>query len=175
MDTIQQNKALFIFEGISFIILGILAIAVPAFFTLGFELFIGWLFIFTSFVQAYRLIKLHRILPGFTAALITTIIYFIAGLLLLAYPVQGIITLTVLLIIYFLLEGIAKIGWGFELRPLKGSGWLITSGIISLIMAAIIIAGWPTTAFWVLGLLIGINMLFFGSSLIALAWSAPKV
>ena len=121
------------------------------------------------------LIKLHRIVPGFTALLLTTLIYLVVGILLLAYPVQGIITLTVLLTIYFLLEGIAKIGWGIELHPVTGSGWLIVSGIISLILAAIIIAGWPGTAFWVLGLLVGINMLFFGSSLLALVWSAPKV
>ena len=54
MESIHSNKALFIFEGIAFIILGILAIAIPAFFTLGVELFIGWLFIITACIQAYR-------------------------------------------------------------------------------------------------------------------------
>jgi uncharacterized membrane protein HdeD (DUF308 family) len=68
---------------------------------------------------------------------------------------------------------IAKIILGVQLRPDRTWGWFILNGILALIMAFIIWAGWPGTAFWVLGLLVGINMIFFGISLIFLSFGMP--
>jgi uncharacterized membrane protein HdeD (DUF308 family) len=73
------------------------------------------------------------------------------------------------------LEGTAKIVMGFQLRTANNGGWLILSGILSLMMATIIWSGWPSTAFWVLGLLVGINLLFFGLSLTFLALGTPNI
>jgi len=90
---------------------------------------------------------------------------------LLAWPVAGVLSLTLVLIVFFVVEGFASIMYALEhRRELSGRWeWMLASGIIDLILAAIILAGLPGTAAWAIGLIVGINMLFGGSSLIAMA------
>lgn len=173
METIRQHRTLFLVEGFLFILLGILAIALPGVMTLGIELFIGWLFLIGGFVQGYRTIKSSEA-PGFWASLIGAIVSIVVGGMLLFNPLAGMLTLTMLLILFFLIEGISKLLYGFQLRPRQGWGWLILSGVIAIAMAVILWSGWPGTAVWAIGLLVGINMIFFGSSLLTLALSIPK-
>lgn len=168
MTTAQQShRTLYLVEGIIFIILGLIAIAVPQIFTLGVELFIGWLLIIGGIVQLVRSFR-SRHTRGFWAPLIGSIVSIVVGVLLLLYPVIGVLSLTLLLGIFFLLEGIMTIIWAFMIRPVQYWGMLLFSGIVSLILAGIIFFGWPSTAVWVIGLLVGINMLFFGISLLFL-------
>ncbi len=173
MEAIGQHRTLFIVEGILFILLGILAIALPGIMTFGIEMFIGWLFILGGIMQAYRTLKAHDV-AGYWFSLLSAIVSIIIGGIFLLYPLQGVITLTILLIAYFLIEGVIKIMYGFQLRPIQGWGWLVLSGVIGIAMAAILWSGWPGTAIWAIGLLVGINMIFFGSSLLTLALSMPK-
>lgn len=172
-ELIQKHRSLFIFEGILFIILGILAIALPGIMTLGIELLIGWLFIIGGAAQAYRSFT-TRDTPSFAFSLISALLSIVIGIMLLMYPLTGVITLTILLIAYFLADGVIRIILGFKMKPILGWGWLVLSGVISLILAALLWAGWPGTVAWGIGLIVGINMLFFGSSLLTLAFSTPK-
>lgn len=174
MEGLQNNRNLLIFEGILFSVLGFLAVALPGISTLSTELFIGWLFIFAGCIQLYRTIS-ARHAPGFIGSFLTGILYFIFGILLILFPVSGIFSLTILLTFFFIAEGIAKIILGLQLRPLHRWGWFFLNGVLSLVMAYIIWMGWPGSAFWVLGLLVGINMIFFGMSLIFLAFGVPPV
>lgn len=175
MEWIQQNRTLLIVEGVIFALLGFLAVALPGISTLSTELFIGWLLVFGGVFQLYRTIKAGGHASGFIGSLLTSILYLIFGILLILFPVAGIISLTVLLTLFFIAEGIAKIVLGIQLRPLNNWGWFILNGVLALIMAFIIWAGWPGTAYWVLGLLVGINMIFFGISLIFLALGTPRI
>ena len=174
METIQQHRTAFIVEGILFILLGILAIALPGVMTLGVELFVGWLFLIGGIVQGYRTLTSSNAAPGYWMSLLSGILSIIVGGMFLLYPLQGIAALTMLLIAFFLIEGSIKIAFGVQLKPLQGWGWLVLSGIISLLMAGILWSGWPGTAIWAIGLLVGINMIFFGSSLLTLALSISK-
>lgn len=174
MEWIQKNRTLLIFEGVIFAILGFLAVALPGISTLSTELFIGWLLIFGGIFQLYRTFKAGSHSAGFIGSLLTGILYVVFGVLLILFPVAGIYSLTVLLTLFFIAEGIAKVILGFQLRSSPRWGWFVLNGILALIMAYIIWAGWPGTVFWVLGLLVGINMIFFGISLILLALGTPK-
>ena len=95
-------------------------------------------------------------------------------MVLLASPVTGAVSLTLLLIVFFIIEGVASIMYAFEhKRELSGRwGWMLVSGIIDLILAAIIWAGLPGTAAWALGLLVGINLLFGGGAMVGMALHA---
>jgi uncharacterized membrane protein HdeD (DUF308 family) len=97
-----------------------------------------------------------------------------AGIVLLLWPVSGVVSLTLLLIVFFIIEGVASIMYAFEHKKDLSSRWvwMLVSGIIDLILAALIWTGLPGTAAWALGLLVGINMLFGGTSLIAMALHA---
>ena len=174
MEWLQNNRYLFLFEGIIFTLLGMIAIALPGVSTLSTELFIGWLLLFGGSVQLYRTIK-SRKAPGFLGSLLMSVLYLVFGILLIAFPIAGILSLTLLLTLFFMAEGIAKIILGFQLRPFPQWGWFLINGFVALAMAYIIWSGWPGSAFWVLGLLVGINMIFFGISLIFLAWGLPKI
>lgn len=89
---------------------------------------------------------------------------------------NGVLSLTLILIVFFVIEGVASIMFALEhKRELSGRwGWMLASGIIDLILATIIFAG-PGTAAWAIGLLVGINMVFGGSALIAMALHAREI
>src|SRR5262249_4386380 len=114
--------------------------------------------------------------PGFWWSLISAILGIAVGALLLLRPLSGVLSLTLVLIVFFAIEGVASIMFALEhKRELSGKwGWMLASGVIDLILAAIILAGLPGTATWALGLLVGINMLFGGSALIVMALRARE-
>ena len=97
--------------------------------------------------------------------------------MLLLWPLSGVLSLTLILIIFFVIEGIASIMFALEhKRELSGRWvWMLTSGVIDLILAAIITAGLPGSAAWAMGLLVGINMVFGGFALIVMALHAREI
>ena len=108
MDWIQNHRGILIFEGIVFTLMGILAVALPGISTLSAELFIGWMLIFGGAIQLYRTFKTKET-PGFWGSLLIATLYIIFGLLLVIFPLAGVFSLTALLIVFFIAEGIAKI------------------------------------------------------------------
>ncbi len=170
---LQAHWGLFLAEGIILVILGVAAIALPLIATLAFTIIIGWVFLVAGVVGLVTTFW-ARGAPGFWWSLISAIIAIAAGVVLLLWPISGSISLTLVLIAFFIIEGIASIMYAIEHRN-QATGqwlWMLVSGIIDLILAGIIFAGLPGTAFWALGLLVGINMVFGGAALIAMAMAA---
>jgi uncharacterized membrane protein HdeD (DUF308 family) len=174
-SAIHKHWVLFLIEGIVLLILGIVAILVPLIATLAFTILVGSLFLISGIVGLIATFW-ARHAPGFWWSLISAVIGILAGLALLTSPVVGALSLTLVLVAFFVIEGIASIMYAVDhRRQLTGSwGWMLLSGIIDLILAAIILAGLPGTAVWALGLLVGINMLFGGGALIAMALAARQ-
>jgi uncharacterized membrane protein HdeD (DUF308 family) len=170
---IHEHWGLFLAEGIILVILGIAAIALPPIATLAFTIIIGWVFLISGVVGLFTTFWARHV-PGFWWSLISAIIGIAAGVVLLLWPITGTLSLTLVLIAFFFVEGIVSIMYAIEHRnQLTGRwGWMLVSGIIDLILAGIIFAGLPETAVWALGLLVGINMLFGGAALIAMALAA---
>jgi uncharacterized membrane protein HdeD (DUF308 family) len=172
-QTIHEHWKLFLFEGIVLVVLGVLAIIIPPLATLAAAIFIGWVFLISG-VAGLITTFMARHAPGFWWSLISAILGIAAGVVLLARPVLGAVSLTLLLIVFFIIEGVASIMYALEHKKEIGGqwAWMLVSGVIDLILAAIIWAGLPGTAEWALGLLVGINMLFGGTALIAMALHA---
>jgi uncharacterized membrane protein HdeD (DUF308 family) len=170
---IREHATLFVIEGAVLLILGFLAVLIPSLATLGVTIFIGWLFLVSG---AMGLIATFwaRGAPGFWWSLVSALLGIAAGLVLVAGPAGGAVSLTLVLIVFFVIEGVATIMYALEHRQqLSGRwGWMLFSGVIDLILAVIILAGLPGTAAWALGLLVGINMIFGGSALIAMGLHA---
>jgi len=100
----------------------------------------------------------------------------VLGLILILRPLPGVLTLTMVLIIFFIVEGIVSILAAIQHRNhLRSWGWVLFSGIIDLLLAFLIWDGWPSSAEWAIGLLVGINMLFFGLSLVMTALAARQM
>ncbi|SRR6266536_2757624 len=171
--SVRDHWVLFLIEGIVLLILGFLAILIPPIATLAVTIFLGWLFLISGVVGLLTTFG-ARHAPGFWWSLLSAALAIAAGVVLLAWPVSGAVSLTLVLIVFFLVEGIASIMYALEHRQqLSGRwGWMLASGIVDLILAAMIFTGLPGTAAWALGLLVGINMIFGGSALVAMALHA---
>jgi len=131
-------------------------------------LFLGWLLLIAGTFQMIRALSTIK-MPGAGLWLFVGLLQTIVGYFLVAKPTEGAMTLTMLLTLFFALEGIAKMSLAFMMRPLSRWGWVFFSGLTALLLAIIVWAGWPETALWVLGLLVGINMIFLGWSLLTIS------
>jgi uncharacterized membrane protein HdeD (DUF308 family) len=181
LDRIQSTVAkslhghwrLFLTEGIVLFILGILAIVVPPLATIAVEVLVGWLLLMSGIVGLIATLRM-RSAPGFWWSLVSAVLGIVAGIVLLRWPLSGALTLTMILTVFLTLEGVISILYALEHKRELSGRWamMLFSGIIDLFLAAIIFAGLPGTAAWAIGLLIGINLVFGGSALIAMALHA---
>ena len=171
--SVQEHWRLFLIEGIILVILGIAAIIVPPIATLATTLFLGWLFLVSGIVGLVTTFWM-RSAPGFWWSLLSAVLAIIAGAVLIGWPVRGVLSLTLVLIVFFIVEGVSTIMYALDhRRELSGRwGWMLASGIVDLVLAALIITGLPGTAAWAIGLLVGINMVFGGWAMIAMALHA---
>jgi uncharacterized membrane protein HdeD (DUF308 family) len=172
-STIHAHWVMFLIEGIILVVLGLAAIVLPVIATLAFTLVIGWLFLISGGVGLVTTFWM-RSAPGFWWALVSAVVALAAGIILLRWPISGSVSLTLVLIAFFVIEGIATIFYAIDHRAqLSGRwGWMLSSGIVDLVLAGIIFAGLPGTAAWALGLLVGINMVFGGTAMIGMALAA---
>jgi uncharacterized membrane protein HdeD (DUF308 family) len=173
---VTKHWKLFLAEGIALLLFGTGAIIVPWIAGLAITLLLGWLFLVGGI---FGLVVTYwaRELPGFWWSLFSAALSVLAGLILIARPMEGLLTLTVVLTAFFVLEGIASIMYALEhKRELSGRwGWVVVAGVFDLVIAVMIFAGLPGSAEWAIGLLVGINMVFGGSTLIGMALAAkPK-
>lgn len=171
--SLHQHWVLFLVEGIILLLLGLAAIVLPPIATFAVEILIGWLLLISGIVGLITTFRMRHA-PGFWWALVSAILGIAAGVVLLRYPLSGMLSLTLILTVFFVIEGVASILYALEhKRELTGRwGWMLVSGIVDLILASIIFLGLPGTAAWAIGLLVGINMVFGGSALIAMALGA---
>jgi uncharacterized membrane protein HdeD (DUF308 family) len=174
--SLHEHWVLFLVEGVVLVALGLLAIVLPPIATLAVEILFGWLFLISGIVGLVTTFWMRQA-PGFWWALLSAVLGIAAGIVLLARPVSGVLTLTLILIVFFTIEGVASIMYALEhKRELSGRwGFMLASGIVDLIVAGIILVGLPGTAAWAIGILVGINMVFGGSALIAMAMHAREI
>src|SRR5580692_8178842 len=172
---VREHWKAFLFEGILLTVLGLAAIIAPLIASLAFTIFLGWMFLISG-IAGLAVTFWARQMPGFWWSLLSAVLAIGAGLVLLARPAQGVLTLTIVIGAYFLAEGVATIMYALEHRKeLSGRwSWLLIAGLMDLIIAFFIIAGLPGSAEWAIGLLVGINMLFGGATLIGIALAARK-
>ncbi|MGZ4969567.1 MAG: HdeD family acid-resistance protein [Methylobacter sp.] len=165
---LQAHWRLFLAEGIAFMVLGLCAIIVPQLFTVATAIFLGWILLFGGIVHVIRAFVVSN-MPGFGWWLFMGFLQVFIGYLFIVNPVAGAVTLTMLLTIFFALEGIAKISLALMMRPLVNWGFILFSGITALVFALIIWISWSESTHWLLGLFVGINMVFLGWSLVKIS------
>lgn len=159
--------------GGAMILAGLGAMIVPGVSAVAVELVIGALFVVEGLLEAYHAFRWRNwsgaALRGLGAALALT-----AGGLLLTHPVAGVLGLTLLVGGFFVAASVVKLTLAWQLEALPGRGWLAFHGLLSGVLGTMILAGWPWAAPQVLGLLVGIDLLFNGWWLVSLAWLARR-
>jgi uncharacterized membrane protein HdeD (DUF308 family) len=175
-DALKAHWRLYVFEGVVMIVLGVLAIAYPVFATLAVDLYLGWLFLLTGVLALVATFAVRHV-PGFWWALVTALLAIAVGLALLLKPAAGIISLTAVLTAFFVVEGAfqAAAAWSYREAIPHSWGWLLASGIADLVLAAVIISGWPGTVAWTLGLLAGMSLITSGWAIVMVALGARSL
>jgi uncharacterized membrane protein HdeD (DUF308 family) len=173
--SLHEHWMLYLIEGIVLVLLGAAAIAIPPLATLAVTILLGWLFFISGIVGMFTSFRMRQA-PGFWWALLSAVLGIVVGLILLTMPLTGAFSLTLVLVAFFIIEGIASIMFALEhKREMSGRwGWMLVSGVIDLVLALLIYAQLPSAAAWAIGLLVGINMVFGGAALIAMALHARQ-
>jgi uncharacterized membrane protein HdeD (DUF308 family) len=176
----REHWVLFLIEGVALILLGLLAIAVPSIANENVTGILGWLFLLsgaTGLVTTYW----ARQAPGLLWSLVSAVLAIFVGVVLienksqdlygglLGWPFHDAGPLRLILLLFFLIEGGASIMFAIEHRRHFSTRWafMFASGVVDIVLASIIIFALPGTSAWTLGLLVGINMIFGGSALLA--------
>jgi uncharacterized membrane protein HdeD (DUF308 family) len=172
-EKIKQHSFWYIVQSGLMILAGILALVFPVISSVAIVLFLGWLLIFSGILQAISLIDARHV-PHFWLQLVSVVLSVLVGVLFLRNPGAGLLTLTLLLIVFFMVEGISKVIFSLTIRPFPNWGWVLASGVISILLAFYLWANTPVTAIWLLGVLLGIELICEGAALDRMAWHARK-
>jgi len=174
--SLHEHWTLFLAEGTILLVLGLLAVMVPVVGTVAVEIMVGWLILVSGVVGLATTFYMRRA-PGFWWSLFSALIGTAAGVVLLLWPLNGALSLTLILTVFLAFEGIVSIMFALDhRRELSGRwGMMLLSGIVDLILAGFIFSGLPGTAAWAIGLLVGINLVFGGTAVIAMALHARRL
>lgn len=158
--------------GIILIVIGMVAILLPQAVSIVLSLFIGSLLILSGLVVAYGTWTGYR---HKGLAWLKPFVLVVIGLLIVFNPGAVAAALGLLLVIYFLMTGFASISFALDLRPLGGWSWMLLNGLLSIILAIIFLLGWPFNSAALIGILVGISLVFEGASLLAVSRAMNKL
>lgn len=171
MDALAANRTLVMAVGVLIALLGIVAILSPFVSGIALTLVFGALLVVGAVFQTASAFA-ARGWSGFVFGVLLAALYALAGIVLLANPTLGLVTLTLLLGMYFLVEGVIELLLGLRVRANPNWGWMLFSGIVSLLLSSLILLEFPSSAQWAVGLLFGVNLLTSGIATASLAMAA---
>jgi uncharacterized membrane protein HdeD (DUF308 family) len=172
-SNVRKSSMRYLVQAAAMILAGMLAIIFPVISSEALVLTVGWLLVLSGLVQAIGLISSHRG-PFAGLQMISVALALLIGFLILRNPVQSLITLSLLIVVFFMIEGISKIVWSLTIRPLQGWIWVMASGVLGVVLAVILVLSIETAATWLVALLIGIQLISVGASLFYLAWNVRQ-
>lgn len=168
LESASKNWGWVLASGIAFVMLGALALAFSVMTTLASVFVFGWILAFAGILEAVHAFKLPR-WSGVLLELLVAILYVVVGVLMIVRPAAGALSLTLLIGAFFLAGGLFRIVAAVAGRP-PNWGWLLVSGIVTLLLGLLIVGEWPASGLWIIGMFLGIDLLFSGTSLIMFAF-----
>lgn len=168
-DTVKRHSLLYLVQGGLMILGGVLALLFPIFAGDAVVVLLGWVLIISGIVQGISVLG-ARAVPHFWLQLVSVALSVVVGILFLSSPETGLLTITLLLIVFFMVEGIAKVIFALTIRPFPNWGWVLGSGALGIVIAVFLWSNIDTVAPWLLGLLLGIQLIAEGAALGYLAW-----
>lgn len=172
-ETVKRYSLWYLIQGVLLVVAGVLAIISPVIASVAIVFLLGWILIISGVLQGIGLIGASNV-PHFWLQLISAVLAILIGVLLLRSPESGLLVMTMLLIVYFMVEGIAKVIFALTIRPFPNWGWVLASGLVGIVLSFILWANMPLTADWVLGLMLGVLLVTEGAALTYLAWNVHK-
>ena len=149
-ETVKRHPLWYLIQGAMMILGGILALIYPIISSVAGVFFLGWLLIVSGIAQGISLID-ARNMPHFWLQLVSAVLSIVVGLLLIRNPEQGLLTITLLLIVFFMVEGFSKVIFLLTIRPFPNWGWILVSGIIGILLSLFLPPGNVDLAAWTIG------------------------
>lgn len=169
-ETVRRHSLWYLVQGALLVLAGLAAIVFPVVSSVAVVVFLGWLLVISGAVQAISLLGARHV-PHFWLQLISVILAVLIGFLLLRDPEQGLVTVTLLLIVFFMVEGVSKVVFALTIRPLANWGWVLGSGALGIVLSLILMANLPSAALWLVGTLLGLQLIAVGAATFYLAWA----
>ncbi len=157
--------------GILLVVLGFAGVAFPVFISLATSLFVAWLLIIGG---VFWVLHTYTYSRRSVTDWLKPVLLLVTGGLLLIYPAFGVETIALLMAIYLLLSAFGSFSLARFTYPARAWMWMTFSGVVSLLLATLFLVGWPTASLWLVGLYIGISLLFDGWTLVAIGWAVRK-
>lgn len=171
-DTIRRHSWLFLLQAVLMVVAGLVAMIYPLLTSLAVSFFLGWMLVVAGAVQGITLVATSRV-PHFWLQLISAVLSVVTGILFIRNPGVGVATLALLLVIFFMVEGFAKVLFALTVRPLRNWGWVLVSGLIGIGLAVFLILN-PLLSLVALGIFIGLQLLSEGLAIGWMVWSFRK-
>jgi uncharacterized membrane protein HdeD (DUF308 family) len=168
IDTVKQASTWSILWGIALIVFGALAVGSPFLAAIAVNVFVAWLIVLAGVVHLVLAFHAHGA-GSLIWKLLVGLAYICFGGYLIAHPVLGVATLTLVLGSLFLVEGILDIVMFFKMRSLRGANWVLIDGIITLLLGMLIYMQWPSSSAWAIGTLVGASMIISGVTRVMLS------
>lgn len=172
-DAVRRHSLWYLLQSGLLVLAGAAAIIYPVISSVAVVLFLGWLLIISGIVQGISLIG-ARAVPHYWLQLVSVALFIIVGALFLRNPGESLLTLTLLVIVFLMVEGISKVIFALTIRPFPNWGWVLLSGIIGIVLSLFLWSSIPITALWVLGALFGIGLVSEGLALGYMAWQVRR-
>src|SRR6476661_334541 len=172
-QTVRRYSLWYLVQGMLMVVTGVLALIYPWIASVAMVRLLGWFLIISGVLQGIGVIGARQV-PYFWLELISAGLAIVIGLLLLRHTDAGLLFFSVLLIVYFMIEGIVKVIFALTIRPFPNWGWVLASGLVGILLAFYLWASIPVSAVWLLGVLLGIELICEGTALFHLAWQARQ-
>ena len=170
---LRKHWGWLLFMGIILVILGIIGLGMSTALTITSVLFFGFMMIAAGILQLIDAFKAEG-WKSILAYVLISILYIIAGILMIYDPIFSAMWLTLAIAGIIIAVGILRIIMGFQIKPVKGWGWTVFSGVISILLGIMIIAQWPVSGLWVIGMFVAIELIMQGWAMVAISLVAKK-
>jgi uncharacterized membrane protein HdeD (DUF308 family) len=172
-ETVRRYSPFYLAQGVLMIVLGLVALVYPLVTSIALVVTLGWLLIVHGLLQAVGVIGAKDV-PYFWLQLLSAVLAGVVGLLLLSQPVEGVLVLSLLLIVFLTSSGMARVVFALTIRPLPSWGWLLLSGIAGILMGFVLWSMLPGVADWLVGVLLGTHFIVEGAALAAFAFALHR-
>jgi uncharacterized membrane protein HdeD (DUF308 family) len=172
-QAVERHSTWYLIQGGLMVLAGIVALIFPVISSVAVVLMLGWLLIISGIFQGISLIGARNV-PHFWLQLISVVLSLIVGFLFVTRPGEGLLSLTLLLVVFFMVAGISKVVFSLTIRPFPNWGWVLASGIVGIVLSLLLWSMLPVAAVWILGLFVGIQLICEGAALGYLAWHVKQ-
>ena len=173
-DDVRKARRWLMVSAILALLGGAAAIVVPAVATLTMTIFIGWILVYAGVVMAIHSWTQRAAGRTWERAL-QALLALVIGIYMVLFPGAGALSLTLLLVIWFVISGGLQLAAARQLRGLPGAGWMLFGGVLAILFAVLIALDLPSSAAWAIGLLVGVNLIFWGTRTLVAASVLKRV